>query len=357
MIAGVCLKGTRYVSTLMEFGPVPLSEAEGKILGHNVAGADGRRVLRKGKALTAADLELLRTLGRNAVYVASLAPEDLDEDSAAGRIGRAVSGHHLRLSGPTTGRANLYSEAAGVIRVAQAGLYAINNCEGITIATLPHQTTVDEGRIVATVKILPYGLPETTVEEAESLARDHAPLLTLDPFPEREVGLILSGSPSARERIVRSFEIALRPRLAALQAALVRVDFVPLEDEAHEKALVTRIREQLTAGMEMIILAGETAIMDQNDMAPRAIRQAGGEIICYGAPVDPGNLLLLAYHGQIPLVGAPGCARSPKDNIVDLVLPRLLVGDRLTRADIVSLGHGGLLEDVPERPLPRSRLQ
>ncbi|MDX1665505.1 MAG: molybdopterin-binding protein [Candidatus Promineifilaceae bacterium] len=341
----------------MKFGPVPLSEAEGKILGHNVAGADGRRVLRKGKPLTAADLELLHELGRTSVYVASLAPEDLDEDAAAGRVARAVMGRHLRLSGPVTGRANLYSRAAGVVRVAQAGLYALNNCDGITVATLPNQTTVDEGRVVATIKILPYGLPESTVEEAEAIAGENAPLLTLDPFPERTVGLILSGSPPARERIVRSFENALRPRLAALQATLSRVDFVPLEDEAHEEALVAAIQEQLAAGMEMIILAGETAIMDRDDMAPRAIRKAGGDITCFGAPVDPGNLLLLAYHGSTPLVGAPGCARSPKDNIVDLVLPRLIVGDRLTRADIVALGHGGLLEDVPERPLPRSRLQ
>jgi molybdenum cofactor cytidylyltransferase len=96
--------------------------------------------------------------------------------------------------------------------------------------------------------------------------------------------------------------------------------------------------------------------MDRYDMAPRAVERAGGQVICFGAPVDPGNLLMLAQFDRVPIMGAPGCARSPKDNIVDLVLPRLLVGDRLSQADVVAWGHGGLMEDVPERPMPRSRL-
>jgi molybdenum cofactor cytidylyltransferase len=103
----------------------------------------------------------------------------------------------------------------------------------------------------------------------------------------------------------------------------------------------------------MIVLAGETAIMDSHDIVPRAVVRAGGHIESVGAPVDPGNLLMLAYIDDVPIVGAPGCARSRKVNIVDWILPRLLAGDRLTRRDIVALGHGGLLQDVPERGMPR----
>jgi molybdenum cofactor cytidylyltransferase len=132
-----------------------------------------------------------------------------------------------------------------------------------------------------------------------------------------------------------------------------RTDFVALDDEPDEAALAEMLRQQVASGIEMILLAGETAIMDSHDIVPRAIERAGGRVESVGAPVDPGNLLMLAYIRDVPVVGAPGCARSKKINIVDWILPRLLVGDRLTRRDIIELGHGGLLQDVRERGMPR----
>ncbi|GAB4144054.1 MAG: hypothetical protein Fur0021_00300 [Candidatus Promineifilaceae bacterium] len=339
----------------MKFGPVPLTEAEGKILGHNVAGIDGRRVLRKGKPLTAADVAYLRQIGRRAVYVAEIEPGDVDENSAAARIAQAAMGSHLRLADPTTGRANLYAETLGLLRVDAPRLAQLNSYPGVTLATLATHTPIAAGKMVATLKILPYALPAATVRQAESISRQPAPLLHLTPLHPRRVSLILSGAPSTEGRIVRSFETALRSRIAALGSTITTVDFVPLEDEADEQRLANTIQTRLAAGHDLIILAGETAIMDRYDIAPRAIERAGGDITCFGAPVDPGNLLMLAYHGKIPILGAPSCARSPKENIVDLVLPRLLAGDLLTAADIIAFGHGGLLEDVPERPAPRGR--
>ena len=113
------------------------------------------------------------------------------------------------------------------------------------------------------------------------------------------------------------------------------------------------LQRQIDSGVHLLLLAGETAIMDAHDIVPRAVVRAGGHVESVGAPVDPGNLLMLAYLHDVPVVGAPGCARSRKTNIVDWILPRLLVGDRLTRRDIVELGHGGLLQDVRERGMPR----
>lgn len=332
-----------------------MGEAEGKILGHNVADAKGRRALRKGRSLTAEDVEVLRRLGHERVYAAELEADDVDEDTAAGLVAEAVMGYGLRLSGPSTGRANLYTTVRGVVRVDVERLNQINGCQGVTIATLPANTAVTDGKAAATVKILPYALARSTVDKAVGIA-NNGPILTVDAFPEHRVALILSGSPAARERIVRSFANALRPRLEALGATLDAVEFVPLEEENGESRLADVIREHVDDGVGMVILAGETAIMDRHDIAPRAVERAGGDVVCFGAPVDPGNLLMLAYHGRTPIVGAPGCARSPKDNIVDLILPRLLVGDHLGRSEVVAFGHGGLLEDVPERPSPRSRL-
>jgi len=174
----------------------------------------------------------------------------------------------------------------------------------------------------------------------------------VDVLTSQSVGVILSGSTSLHQRLISDFD-PLRERIEKLGSSVTRTDFVALDDEADEAALADMLRQQVSVGVRLILLAGETAIMDAHDIVPRAVERAGGHIESVGAPVDPGNLLMLAYVDNVPIVGAPGCARSRKTNIVDWILPRLLVGDRLTRRDIVELGHGGLLQDVRERGMPR----
>jgi molybdenum cofactor cytidylyltransferase len=164
--------------------------------------------------------------------------------------------------------------------------------------------------------------------------------------------MILSGSTSIQQRLLSDF-VPLRERIERLGSTVTRTDFVALDDESDEAALAEMLKGQLASGTRLILLAGETAIMDEHDIVPRAVERAGGRVETVGAPVDPGNLLMLAYIDDVPVVGAPGCARSRKINIVDWILPRLLVGDRLTRKDIIGLGHGGLLQDVPERGMSR----
>ncbi|MFQ5790792.1 MAG: molybdopterin-binding protein [Acidobacteriota bacterium] len=339
----------------MKFGPVPLEYAEGKILGHNVAGREGRRLLHKGKPLTNGDIVLLRELGRRVVYVAELEPGDVAEDTAARRVAQAAQGKGVRLLGSATGRVNLLATALGLFRVDRDRLARLNECEGITLAALSSHTTVRPGQVVATVKIIPYGVPRTAVSRAEAVAAEGGPLTRVDALKSRFVGMILFGSPSVRNRLFEEFS-PLRERVEALGAKVNTHDYVTLEDEAGESALVNALQRQRDAGVRLILLAGETAIMDRHDIMPRAIEQAGGRVECVGAPVDPGNLLMLAYLGDVAVLGAPGCARSRKTNVVDWVLPRLLAGDTLRRSDIIALGHGGLLEEVPERPLPRSQI-
>ncbi len=340
----------------MKFGPVSLAQAENKILGHNIAGPDGKRILRKGKPLTAEDLAALSAIGRNSVYVAELEPGDLDEDAAARRVAEAVTGDGLRLSGPASGRVNLLATVHGILRVDVDRLNQVNACDGVTLATLASHTAVRFRQIVATVKIIPFAVPEKVIEQAEAATKSGGfPLLRVDELVPKPVGLILSGSPSLRERLAADFA-PLRDRVEALGSQIQQTDYVPLEDESGEIALAESLGRAHEAGAHLIILAGETAIMDRHDLVPRAIERLGGEVTCFGVPVDPGNLLLVAYLGDVAILGAPGCARSRKVNIVDWVLPRLLAGDRLTRADIFALGHGGLLEDAPERPMPRNEL-
>ena len=350
----------------MKFGPVPLEHAEGKILAHNIAGPDGVRLLRKGKPLTAEEIEKLRGIGRTSVYVAELETGDVKEDEAARRVAQAVVGTNLKISGPASGRTNLLSTTLGVLRVDVTRLAQLNECEGITLATLNAHSPVRPRQMVATVKVIPFAVPETVVRAAEEVAGHagrpqgggHAqgvPLLRVDALAAQAVAVIFSGSASIREKLLDDFA-PLTDRITGLGSQVAATYFISLEDESGEAALAERLAEQRAAGARLIVLAGETAIMDRHDIVPRAVERAGGLIECVGAPVDPGNLLMLGYLGDVPVLGAPGCARSRKINIVDWVLPRLLAGDRLTRADIFALGHGGLLEDAPERPLPRSRI-
>ena len=340
----------------MHFVKVPLADSIGSILGHNVIDGDGRRVLRKGRPLRPEDLEILRELGRSTVYVARLEPGDIGENRAAQLLAGAAAGPGIRLSEPRTGRVNLYAEYLGVLRIDLDRLLRLNVHDGISFSTLPRHGAVAAGKMVATLKIIPYALPATTLQEAEQNLLDE-PVVWLTPLPTRRAGMILSGAPAARERVIESFRAALEPRLRALGAELSQIDFVSLDEDDGEDRLVERLRQRLAGDLDLILLAGDTAIMDRFDITPRAVERAGAEIVSFGAPVDPGNLLLLAYAGSVPILGAPGCARSPQQNIVDLVLPRLLAGDHIPREEIVLFGHGGLLDDVPERPLPRSWLR
>lgn len=339
----------------MKFGPVPLDQAEGKILGHNIAGPDGRRLLRKGRPLTRDDVAALHSIGRASVYIATLEPDDLDEDTAARRMAEAVIGNGLRLSGPASGRVNLLATALGVLRVDVDRLARINQRDGVTLATLASHTAVRARQIAATVKIIPFAVPEALIREVEKLAAEGGPVLKVEELASQPVSLILTGSPSIHAKLRLDFA-PLGERVTALGSRVTRTEYVSLEDESGEAMLAEALARQRAAGVRLIILAGETAIMDRYDIVPRAVERAGGCIESVGAPVDPGNLLMIAYLDDVPVLGAPGCARSRKINVIDWVLPRLLVGDRLTRAEMVSLGHGGLLEDAPERPMPRNNL-
>jgi len=323
----------------MKFAAVPLAEAKGKILGHNIAASNGQRLLRNG-------------LGRVTVYVAEMEPDDVDENKAARRVAEAVCGAGLHLQGSAAGRSNLISDQQGILRVDVERLAQINEHDGVTLATMMNHSPIQTRQIVATVKIIPYALPESTVSEVEAIASGSRPIVRVDALPSRSVGMILSGSTSLHARLVSDF-YPLRERIEKLGSAVDRTDFVALDDESDEAALADMLEQQIASGIRMILLAGETAIMDTQDIVPRAVVRAGGQVESVGAPVDPGNLLMVAYIGDVPVIGAPGCARSRKINIVDWILPRLLAGDRLTRRDIVELGHGGLLQDVPERGAPR----
>lgn len=324
----------------MRVAKVPLKEALGHILLHNQVGPDGRKVIKKGQRLAETDLAVLQELGQKHVYVAILAGDDVDENEAARRLGQAIAGEGLETSNATTGRVNLMAAITGLFKVEVEKLLALNELDGITLATIPTNTVVQPKTPVGTIKIIPYGIHRARLETAETVAAAKAKWVEVKPFTIRQAVLITTGSEAAREKVVGGFTPALRNRLANFNIPILEGPYVPEDEGKISEALDWA----LNSGAEMILIAGETSIVDVDDITPQAIKAVGGEIIHYGMPVEPGNLMLLAYQGATPIVGVPGCAKSKSHNVVDIVLPRLATGERLTRHDLIELGHGGYLK-------------
>lgn len=318
---------------------LPVEEALGAILVHNVVGADGRKALAKGHLLGAGDIDKLRGLAKETVYVAVLEPGDVREDDAATRLSRLVAGNGIDLSKPSTGRVNFYATERGFLTVSRDLLTRFNRLPGVTLATIPPYAPVVPKKMVATLKTIGLALPETTLRRADALIHEGGAVFSLAAVANRKVALILTGSENGRARVREIFAPPIRARVEELGAQVTTDEFVPEEEEAIARA----IKMALDAGAQMVVLAGETSIMDAQDITPRGITRAGGAVEVYGAPVEPGNLLLLAYCGAVPVVGAPGCVKSRETNVVDLILPRLLAGDHVSREDVIDLAAGGLL--------------
>ncbi len=323
----------------MKLATLPIEESAGAILVHNVADAQGHKALAKGHRLTAADIEKLRELGRREIFVARLEADDVRENDAVSRIARAMAGEGVTQTLASGGRVNLLAERRGVLKINTEALMRVNSVEGATVATIPAHSVVQPKKMLATIKTIGLALPDRALQQVESIARELGPAVRVLPLQLTRVAIILSGSAEARTRVEQTYTDALRTRVEELGAEIVSREYA----EPNPDAIADALARVVSAGAECVILAGETSIMDVDDVTPLGIRGAGGTIEIYGAPVEPGNLFLLAYCGRVPIIGAPGCVKSRETNVVDLILPRLFAGERVTRADIIELANGGLL--------------
>ncbi len=339
----------------MYFGPIPAREAAGCILGHSLS--LGKQRFRKGRLLSLEDVAALAQAGHDPVYAARLGPEDVTEDSAANRIAAAAAGPGTRAATAFTGRANIYAESAGLALVDTAQVDRLNLLdEAVTIATVAPFELVEPGQMLATVKIIPFAAPADAVAAAEALAggqddagTPHGPLVRLAPLRHCRAGLVMTRVADTKPSVLDKTEAAVRERLERLGSSL-QASRICTHDTG---AIAAAIAELTALDCAPILVFGATAIVDRADVVPAGIEAAGGVVEHFGMPVDPGNLLLTGRLGERPVVGVPGCARSPKLNGFDWVLQRLCAGLRVTRADIMRMGAGGLLKEIPTRPMPR----
>jgi len=329
----------------MKFGAVGLGDAEGAILAHSVTVA-GKR-LRKGQLLTARHVASLAEAGLNEIIVARLDPGDLDENAAAGALAKALvpdpKAAGLRRTDPFTGRVNLIADTPGVAVLDVPALEQFNQVHPmITIATVPPFQQMEPGGMVATIKVISYAVPGTDVARASALA---ASALRMAAPVQKTAGLVVTDIPGgpSNDKGIR----AMSGRITALGMEMAEIRTVPHNVDQLAKAV------RAIGGDIVMILTG-SATSDIDDVAPMAVRRAGGRVDRFGMPVDPGNLLFLGKLGSRPVIGLPGCARSPALNGADWILSRVVCGVEVTAADIAAMGVGGLLKEIPTRPQPRA---
>lgn len=330
----------------MKFGPVSPEDSLGGVTVHAIR--QGALVLKKGTVIGTSEIAALKQAGIKDLVVARLDKGDVSEDEAAASIAQAVAGEGVTVERAFTGRANLFAAESGVLVIDRDAVDRINRVdEAITFATLPAFKAVVAGEMIATVKIIPFGM-EAKLRDVAVIAAS-AGRMRVAPFRIKRVGVVSTVLPGLAPKVIDKTLRVTEERLAPTGARIVAERRVP-HDEA---ALAPAIEELLKLGAELVLVFGASAIADRRDVIPAAIEQIGGQVEHFGMPVDPGNLMLIGKVRGRPVLGAPGCARSPKENGFDWILVRLLAGLPVSRADVTGMGVGGLLMEIVTRPQPR----
>ncbi len=330
----------------MKFGAVAPKDAVGAIAVHTIR--RGALVLKKGTLIGAAEAAAFEAAGINDIVVARLEAGDVSEDAAAAEIAAAVATEGVHVDRAFTGRANLFARSPGVLVVNKDAIDRINRVdEAITVATLSAYKPVVAGEMIATVKIIPFAVAAAARDRALAVAKE--PVVSIAPYRIRKVGVVSTVLPGLSPKVIDKTLKITAERLAPANATIIAERRVPHDGAALARAL----GEVLKQGAELVVVFGASAIADRRDVIPAAIEAVGGRIQHFGMPVDPGNLLLIGTANGRPVLGAPGCARSPKENGFDWVLMRLLAGLPVPRDDITGMGVGGLLMEIVTRPQPR----
>ncbi|MDN5344380.1 MAG: hypothetical protein PWQ18_491 [Clostridia bacterium] len=333
---------------------VRVEESVGTILAHDltkiVPGEFKGCRFKKGHIVQAEDVAELLQMGKEHLYVLNLGPDEVHEDEAAIRLARAAAGdgdHGLEFSGPREGKVNITAARDGLLKVNLRALQEVNEVADIMLATLHNNYPVITGQVVAGTRLIPLVAPRVVLEKVEAICHRAGNVIHIAPYRRLKVGLITTGSEVYKGRIKDAFGPVVRAKIANYGSEVVKEEIVPDDAGAIQQAIAA----MLAAGMEMVVLTGGMSV-DPDDVTPEGIRRSGAEVVTYGAPVLPGAMFLLAYLGEVPVMGLPGCVMYYRATIFDLVLPRVLTGERLQRKDIAGLAAGGLCQSCPECRYP-----
>jgi hypothetical protein len=320
---------------------VPVHDAVGMVLCHDITevvpGKFKGRAFKKGHVVEPDDVERLLDLGKEHLYILTMQPGTIHEDEAAVRIAQAAGGRGITISEPVEGRVNLVAASSGLLKINVEALNRVNQIQDVVLGTLHSNQKVTEGQVVAATRIIPLVTESEKIASVEAICRKDYPIVQIAAFSSLKVGIVTTGSEVYHGRIQDGFGPVLRAKFADLGSEILRQTFVA--DSA--SMTVQAIHDMLAEGAEMVVVTGGMSV-DPDDQTPYSIREAGGRVVTYGAATFPGAMFMLAYIGDVPVLGLPACVMYHRASIFDLVVPRILSGDTVTRADIVALGHGGL---------------
>ncbi len=320
---------------------VSVENSVGMVLGHDltriVPGESKGAAFKKGHIITEEDVPMLLSMGKEHIFALELSPGTLHEDEAAQRLASAACGQGLTLTSPSEGRVNLVAMRDGLLKINTAALDRLNALESVVFATLHTNHRVRKDTIVAGTRVVPLMIAETRIEMAETICEHASPVVQILPFLPKRVGVVVTGSEIYHGRIKDKFGPVVEKKFKNLGSTVIGQKFS--SDDIG--MTVEAIHELVSSGAEFIVLTGGMSV-DPDDQTPSSIRAAGAQVVTYGAPILPGAMFMLAYLGDIPVVGLPGCVMYHNTSIFDLVVPRLLAGETLKREDISRLGHGGL---------------
>lgn len=331
---------------------VPVEQAVGMILPHDVTeirqGEFKGRAFKKGHIIRSEDVDHLKRLGKEHIYVLELTADDIHENEAALVMAEALAGTGITF--PTDvveGKVNLHAAHAGLFQVNTEVLQAFNLLGEVMCATLHTNTLVNQGELVAGTRLIPLMSKRQVVEKAVGIAKAAGGVLSVLPLRSARAGLVITGNEVFHGRIKDAFEPVLRKKLGAIGSEVAAVRFAPDDVEK----IAAAIRECLAEGADLIVTSGGMSV-DPDDVTRLGIARAGATDIVYGTPVLPGAMFLSATIGTVPVLGLPACGMFHKITVFDLVLPRVLAGQQITRETIAAMGHGGLCRNCPQCHYP-----
>ncbi len=330
---------------------VNVEDSVGTVLAHDLTkvlpGTFKGVAFHKGYIIQAEDIEALKNMGKYHLWVVDRSQDQLHENEAARRLAMAVASPDLTVLEPSEGKANLRSARRGLLKVNPELLIELNQGQDFVIATLHTNTLVAAGQLVAGAKVIPLVIAKAEVERVEALGRQHGPVLDLKPMYPLKIGIVVTGSEVYYGRIQDRFGELLRAKAAHYGGTVLDLQYAPDDPEF----IGEQIRRLLERGVDIVILSGGMAV-DADDVTPQALRNSATEVVSYGLPLIPSALGMLAYHHEVALLGLPACAMVNQTTMLDLVLPRLLAKERLTRKDLIAFGHGGFCRQCPDCHYP-----
>lgn len=319
---------------------VKVENAIGKRLAHDVIryGPGIKTILfKRGHTITAADVEGLKDAGNYSVYITEKKEKDVHEDEAATRMARASAGANVSYAKPNNGMVGLLAKTPGLLKVNEDVIERVNRIDDFVVSTKPNNTGVKQGAFIGAVKIIPLTVDESRMRKVEEILRRGKPFQVV-PSKLKKIGAIVTGTEVHEGRVKDAFEPALREKLASYGLKLRQAVVVPDDEE--------KIMEKILAfkkmGYELILVTSGMAV-DAGDVTPTAIRKTGAEIISRGVPVFPGSMLMVGYLGGTAILGLPACVITDKRTSFDLLLPRVLAKEKITRSELAKMGHGGML--------------